>query len=302
MENTAKNFALQLGSLITLYVSIGSLIALLFGVITVQYPDQAQMPWEHDSATSGIRFAIAILIIFFPSYIALTRYVNVIRRSEHGIYLTLTKWLVYISLLIGGGVLLGDLVAVLNSFLEGELTVRFVLKAMTVFLVTGTAFAYYILDVRGYWQEQERYSIYYAGIVSLAVLVSLIGGFVNIETPNEVREMNLDAKQVSDLQEIQSHIESYVVLNAKLPEDISTAYNTLSEPVAPEGRNDYTYQVVDAQSFKLCAEFAGESSTSDNLYYPEKMMYSEPFSIRNPYDWNHGSGEWCFTRILNTAE
>lgn len=302
MENTAKNFALQLGSLITLYVSIGSLIALLFGVITVQYPDQAQMPWEHDSATASIRFAIAILIIFFPSYIALTRFVNVIRRSEHGIYLTLTKWLVYLSLLIGGGVLLGDLVAILNSFLEGELTVRFVLKAMSVFLVIGTAFAYYLLDVRGYWQEQERYSIYYAGIVSLAVLVSLIGGFVNIETPNEVREMNLDAKQVSDLQEIQSHIESYVVLNAKLPDDISTAYNTLSEPVAPEGRNAYVYQVIDAQSFKLCAEFASESSTVGDSYYPEKMMYSEPFSIRNPYDWNHGSGEWCFTRILNATE
>lgn len=300
MENTAKNFALQLGSLITLYVSIGSLIALLFGVITVQYPDQAQIPWEHDDATSNIRFAIAVLIIFFPSYIALTRFVNVIRRSEQGVYLTLTKWLIYLSLLVGGGVLLGDLVALLNGFLEGELTIRFVLKAITVFLVTGTAFIYYFLDVRAYWQKEERNSIYYAGIVSLAVLISLIAGFVNIETPSEVREMNLDAKQVSDLQEIQSHIESYIVLNSKLPEDIHTAYNTLQEPSAPTGRDAYIYQIIDANSFKLCAEFANENSDFGNQYYAEKTLYTEPFTIKNPNDWNHGSGAWCFTRVLSS--
>jgi hypothetical protein len=116
MENTAKNFALQLGSLISLYVSIGALIALLFGIITLLYPDSAQYAWEGESARITIRTTIAILVVFFPTYITLTRIVNKIRRTESGTYLTLTKWLIYLSLLIGGGVLLGDLVTVLNSF------------------------------------------------------------------------------------------------------------------------------------------------------------------------------------------
>jgi hypothetical protein len=37
--------------------------------------------------------------------------------------------LVYLSLLVGGGVLLGDLVAVILAFLNGEITTRFILKA-----------------------------------------------------------------------------------------------------------------------------------------------------------------------------
>ena len=300
MENTAKNFALQLGSLVTLYVSIGSLIALLFGVITVQYPDQAQMPWEYESASSSIRFTIAMLIVFFPSYIVLTRFVNTIRRTEQGTYLTLTKWLIYLSLLIGGGVLLGDLVAVLNGFLEGELTIRFVLKALTVLLVTGSAFAYYLLDARGYWKEHERNSIYYAGIISTVVLLSLVTGFMNTEAPSEVRDRNLDNKQVTDLQEIQYRVESYTVLHGKLPATIEEAYDSLTPPSAPDERTTYMYQVVETHSFKLCAEFEGENSTTGDMYYPEKGMYTEPLTIKNPNDWNHGAGIWCFTRVLSS--
>jgi hypothetical protein len=302
MENTAKNFALQLGSLVTLYISIGSLIGLLFGIITVQYPDQAQMPWEYESATSSIRFTIAMLIVFFPSYVVLTRFVNTIRRTEQGTYLTLTKWLIYLSLLVGGGVLLGDLVAVLNGFLEGELTIRFILKALAVLLVTGSAFTYYTLDVRGYWKDNERHSLYYAGIIGAVVLVSLITGFMNTETPSQVRNKNLDSKQLFDLQEIQSRIESYSILHGGLPTTMNEAYDSLTVPDAPDDRSTYTYQVVEANSFKLCAEFANENSTSNDMYYSEKGMYTEPLTIKNPNDWNHGAGIWCFTRVLNSEE
>jgi hypothetical protein len=80
MENNAKHFALQLGALITLYVSVGSLISLLFGVITIAFPDPTNS-WEYVGATDGIRFAIALLVVFFPAYIALTRIVNRERRG-----------------------------------------------------------------------------------------------------------------------------------------------------------------------------------------------------------------------------
>jgi hypothetical protein len=118
MENTAKNFALQLGSLIALYVSIVALVTLLFGLITIFYPDVANGYWEYNSASSSVRFGIALLVIFFPVYIVLTRMVNTTRRIEQGSYLTLTKWLIYLSLLVGGVTILGDLVSVVNAFLN----------------------------------------------------------------------------------------------------------------------------------------------------------------------------------------
>src|SRR5690606_2430047 len=109
-----------------------------------------------------MRFGIAMLLVFFPTYIFLTRTVNQIRRKETGTYLMLTKWLVYLSLLVGGLILLGDLVTVVLTYLNGEITLRFILKAATLLLVIGAAFFYYILDARNYWNNHEKESKLYA--------------------------------------------------------------------------------------------------------------------------------------------
>jgi hypothetical protein len=301
MENTAKNFALQLGSLISLYVSIGALIMLLLSIITLCYPDPAQYLWEGESASQTIRTTMAMLIVFFPTYIILTRLVNTIRRSEGGVYLTLTKWLIYLSLLIGGGVLLGDLVMVLNSFLNGELTIRFILKALVVLVVVGAAFAYYLADVRGYWQANEKQSIQYAGVVAVVVLAAVVYGFTMIEAPSEVREMNIDRTQISDLQNIQYSIEAYAALNGELPETIEEAFGGLPVPKASEGRADYTYDIVSATKFELCAEFAFPSSGSERMMYSDAYL-TEPMMVKGAYNWDHNAGEWCFERVLTPRE
>jgi uncharacterized protein YacL len=157
MENTTpKHFVLQLGSLISLYISLGFLLGLLFGIINLKFPDATEGYWALESASSAVRLGIAMVIVFFPTYLILTRLVNKLRRQEkNGSYLNLTKWLVYLSLLVGGGVLLGDLVAVIMTFLEGEITQRFIFKALAVLVVVGLAFHYYILDARGFWLAQN---------------------------------------------------------------------------------------------------------------------------------------------------
>ena len=45
-NQTAKHFVLQLGSLITLYLSIGFLLVLLFSIINLIYPDAAEGYWR----------------------------------------------------------------------------------------------------------------------------------------------------------------------------------------------------------------------------------------------------------------
>lgn len=298
MENTAKNFALQLGSLVSLYVSVTALIMLLFGIITVQYPDVAQGMWEYDSAASSIRFGFALLAVFFPSYIVLTRLVNTIRRKEHGTYLVLTKWLIYLSLLIGGATILGDLVAVINGFLNGELTIRFILKALAFLIVVGAAFTYYVFDARGYWQEHERRSIQYAGVTTVVVVIALILGFMRIEPPAQVREMKIDAVQIQDLQLIQSRIENYYAERTALPESLKAAYAELDMPTAPEGRGAYTYVKKSERSFELCAEFAYASTKAEQAQYGEPIMLDTAV-VKGGLSWTHSAGNWCYTRTLN---
>lgn len=299
MEHTAKNFALQLGSLISLYVSLGALLALLFGVINLTFPDAAAGYWQYESAASAIRFSIAMLVVFFPAYVVLTRLVNKSRRADKSAYGAFTKWLIYLSLLVGGGVLLGDLVAVVNTFLNGELAIRFALKALAVLVVVGAAFTYYLMDVRGYWEKNEKKSIWYGAIASLIVLVSLVVGFMNIETPAEVREMRLDARQLEDFQDISWRIEEYYRVNEVLPETLPELYNGIEIPTAPEDRPAYVYTVTDDASFELCATFAHESSRTDSYDSYARPVF-EKGMIRNPYNWDHGDGEWCFEREIVT--
>ncbi len=301
MENTAKNFAMQLGSLVSLYVSLSALIVLLFGIINIKFPDPAlDYYYTFGGDASSVRFSIALLVIFFPTYLILTRFVNKIRRVEHGTYLTLTKWLIYLSLLVGGGVLLGDLVLILNNFLNGDLTTRFVLKAIAFFLVVGTAFVYYLFDAKGYWQAHEKTSIKYGGIVSVVVLVALISGFMKIETPAQVREMRIDQAQVNDLQIIQNRIEEFYTRNNTLPASLTELYTGLVAPIASAERVAYRYNVVDKTTYQLCAEFAYPTQKSVHEYSMAATRKGE-FYTRD-FAWDHGTGEKCFERKITVPD
>ncbi len=295
-SNTARNFALQLGSLIALYVSLSALIAVIFGIINITYPDPVEGHWAYNSAQQGIRFGIAMLLVFFPTYVVLTRTVNQIRRRETGTYLTLTKWLVYLSLLVGGGILLGDLVAVILTYLNGEITLRFIFKALTLLVVIGAAFYYYIQDARGYWNTHEKHSQLFAVGSAVIVVVVLVFGFLNSDTPAQVRDMRLDEQQVNDLNDMQWRIEDHYQLNGSLPTTIAELYVGTSMPVAPEGREAYSYTIADEDTYELCASFMYESA--NGRMGQREVVFNESVA-KNPYNnWDHGTGRTCFERTV----
>ena len=298
-ENTAKNFVIQLGSLIALYVSVSALLVLIFGVINIKFPDEAVGYWQSDSARESIRASIAILFVFFPTYLTLTRISNQIRRKEEeGRYTGLAKWLVYLSLLAGGAIILGDLVTILKFFLDGEITIRFILKAVALLVVVGISFGYYLLDVKGHFASKEQQSFMFGGVATLLVIAGLIFGFMNIETPSEVREMKLDQQQVTDLQEIQWAIEHYYAINQTLPTTIAEVFddtkppqeNDVRIPQAPTGREAYQYFVTSDTTYQLCATFVAPNSNAGR-------PYTYPAGEQN-YNWTHGAGEKCFDRVV----
>jgi hypothetical protein len=289
MTNTARNFSLQLGSLIAIYVSLSAILAVLFGVINLAFPDAAEGYWAYDSAQSGIRFGIAAMVVFFPAYLVLTRISNKIRREESGSYTTVTKWLVYLSLIVGGGILLGDLVAVIMAYLNGEITERFILKAVALFVVISAAFKYYLRDVVGYWDTHEKESVMFGGVSLILVTAVLVLGFYYSDTPNTVREMRIDTEQVNDLEQISWRVQEYYDVHDALPATLSDAYGTLSVPGAPEDRVAYRYTILEDTTFELCATFAYESRENVRSYAPLEKGFQS---------WDHGEGETCFMRVV----
>lgn len=298
MENTPRNVVLQVGSLIALYLSASFLITLVFGLITISYPSATDSYWEIESATESIRIGIAMLLVSFPTYIVLTRLMNRYRRTEKGaLYQNITKWLIYLSLLIGGAVLLGTLVTTIYTFLNGDLTTRFLLKAATVLLVVGAAFHYYVLDAKGVWVKEEGKSIMFGVGAGLLVLLAIAFGVKNIETPAVVREMKLDETQVNDLRNIQWQIDSYMAMSSSsLPNTLPEAYTSsgMDVPTAPEGREAYSYEKTD-KGFKLCATFSRDSVPNEFM----DTSYVDPAAkIKNPENWNYKEGRYCFERVV----
>ena len=63
--------------------------------------------------------------------------------------------LTYVTLFIASLVLIGDFISLVYNFLGGELTQRFVFKVLTVGLIAGSIFVYYLLDLRADEREPE---------------------------------------------------------------------------------------------------------------------------------------------------
>ncbi|MDA8597047.1 DUF5671 domain-containing protein [Candidatus Pacebacteria bacterium] len=291
MKDSPKDFALQLGALGSLYISITSIITLLFGVITIMLPDAADSYYQVESASNTIKFSTAILVVFFPVFLWLTRTMQQQRRQESHEYLSITRWLIYLSLVVVGGVLLGDIVAVLYSYLNGELTSRFLLKAIVLAAVLGTAFYYYRKDAQAYWKKHEAQSKLFGLGAIILVVGSLVLGFMYSQTPSEVREARIDEKQVQDLQTIQWRVEEQYHLEEELPSDLNAAFSDLSIPTAPAGREPYSYSVTGEDTYELCATFVEPTVRSD-------YEVARPVIMERNYNWEHGTGEWCFERAI----
>lgn len=293
----ARNVVVQLGSLIALYVSLSSFVALVFGIINILLPDTLDTfsYMRYESAADSIRFSIAFLIVFFPAYLVLTRLSHqYIRLGGEGLSSKLVTWLIYLSLLVGGGVLLGDLVALILSFLNGELTLRFVLKALVLFTVVGSAFAYYFLEVRGYWYTHEQQSKMLGALAAAVAVAVIIFGFFSINPPEEQRALLFDQERIDDLSEIQSNIGEYFRVKEMLPEkleDLEVIGFGYEIPVDPETEEPYMYTWTSRNSFQLCATFSTHSTETEQFVKPRGYGFSG--------SWEHGAGEVCFSRTID---
>lgn len=132
---------------LALYLSAFSFGNLLYVFIERALPDR-QLRF-YSGGTESIRAATAALLIAFPIFLLLTRFLE--RQAERDADKRgsrVRKWLTYITLFVAAGTLIGDLIALVSGLLSGELTVRFVLKVATIFFIAGSAFLYYLWDLR----------------------------------------------------------------------------------------------------------------------------------------------------------
>ena len=298
---TPKDFFLWLGAMAALYFSIGSFVALSFEYIERLFGIGAVV--GYDPFSGAMRFAIASLIVLFPVYIALTRILQQDARAHpEKRDLWVRKWLVFLTVFGAGVALVIDVVVLLFTFLGGEdLTAAFLLKVLTILVLFGGVFYYYLQEIRGEWQKNEKKSKAIGFGVTAVVVVFIIAGFFVMGSPATQRALRQDDQRINDLRSLQSQVTDFYRDTERLPEDLGEMRDSVLGtyiPTDPETGDDYEYTTIGTLAFELCATFA--------LPLPEfktSALRSNDWRVREleqtAADWSHEAGRTCFEREID---
>jgi len=305
MKTTPKDFFLWIGAIITLYVSAISLLTLLFQYIDVLFEDPLKN--FYDPYSGAIRFAIASLIIIFPLYLYLTRLLNEdIRKQPEKKDIGVRKWLIYLTIFIAGVTVIIDLIVLINAFLGGEeLTYGFILKVLSVLVVIGGVFLYYLYDLRGKWEASRQLSQTIGALVTAAVITVIVLGFFIMGSPQTQRLVRFDQEKVNDLSNIQWQIVNFYQQKERLPETLEELEDPLIGfivPQDPQTEEEYGYVPAEDLTFQLCAEFNKESHGYEAEGKPvvvvDRSSQYSGYGFENE-NWTHGEGNTCFERTID---
>lgn len=294
---SAKDFFLNLGAFVALYVLVGNLLSLLFTVINTAYPKITNGYNYYGS--SSISWPVASLVVLLPVFVVLMWVLEKQYRTQPEMQDSLIhRGLTYITLFISGCVVIGDFVTVVYYFIDGqELTTGFLLKVLVLLVIFSGLFIYYISDLRKKLTRNSR--IIWRVIAGVIVIGSIIWGFAVLGSPRTQRLIKYDQQKVNDLQNINNRVTNFYADKGYLPKNMEEAMsyeNYYVTQVDSQTQKPYEYEKINETTYNLCADF---NKASNNETRNGKMM-SAP--IRDPYStrsWVHPAGRYCFEQTIN---
>jgi len=313
---TPQDFFLYLGIVISMYLSVGVLLAFVFDLINYFTSDPAVGNGNYYTYVYGldsVRWELSMLIVLWPIFSvllwqSLKRLIADPARQSLGF----RKWLIYLTIFSSGVIFAGDIIAAINVYLGGDLGLRFALKALAILIASALVFVGCLLDLKGYWTnnpKKARISIIGAGILVLAVVVF---GLITIGSPSRQRELLRDSTRTQDVDSIKWRTVNYWQVKRTLPTDTTALVNSVEEyrvPVDPLTGAAYGYTKKTDLSFELCATFEHEAvgrmfnaggrgpigfhATDTSIPYP----MPQPSGDADLY--KHDAGRRCYTYTID---
>lgn len=145
---SARDAFLYLTLFTTLGITAWHVGSLLFTLIDIMLPDpisNGRGAWRQRE----LRWALSALAVAAPLFLFLTWKMN--KEIESSVVARLSgirSWLGYMTLFVAAVTIIGDLIALIYSFLNGDLTLSVALKMLVVGVIAGAIFGYYLADLR----------------------------------------------------------------------------------------------------------------------------------------------------------
>ncbi len=300
---SAREAFMYLVMFLTLYISAFALGTILFEYINRWMPDVTEYSYIYDSSIAAIRSATAALIITFPVFYWMARLLRMaMAKDPEKRGSKVRKWLTYVTLFVTASIIIGDLIALLTYFLNGDITTRFLLKVAVILGIAGCIFGYYLWDLRGEEKETSRkmknppaLKAFIAIIVTIMTVTALSGLWVS-GSPAKERARRLDDRRLSDLQSITNAIDNWYSLNKKLPSSLdelaSSRDSYVSSIMDPATNTPYEYRITDATSYQLCSTFDTDSNADGQAAMP----------VANPGSkfWEHPAGRKRYAVVVHS--
>ena len=209
------------------------------------FPDPLDWQWYQPHVT--IRWELAFLVIFFPAYWWGWRQIEGDLAGNPGKrHLRVYTFPIYLTLCLAGLLILCDLAYLLYYFLDGDLTVRFLLKVGSLLTVAAGVMWFYLNALRREPGSMPRPTVAFVWCATAAVLAIAVAGFATTGSPFKQRLARLDVKRVDDISAIFRHVRDYAREMDRMPttaDQVANAgYMDGRPPVDPETQAPYEYR------------------------------------------------------------
>ena len=290
--NSAKfsfYYLLSLVSLLFVSISSGMIIFETINKYIVDTLDQFSGQFSQEI----LKFAISSLIIAAPIFFITMRqiYKSIYSGAldkESGV----RKWLTYFVLLVSAVVMIFWLIMTINSYLNGELTTKAILKTLTVLTIAASIFGFYLYDIRRseVMNVKDKVVTIYAYTTLTIVIGLFIWSLFIVESPTATRNRIHDNNVLGNFETINIAINDYYYKYKKLPADLVSlkdvsAYlndNNLQDQAT---KKMFDYKVKGDNEFELCATFL---SSNKNQQIMENYLYKDR--------WQHDAGYQCLSQ------
>ncbi len=308
---SAVEVVVNLFAFILLGITATAFGILYYQIVNYFFPDPLTVFYgSYEASRSAMHYAMAALLIGFPIYFlvvsySLKRFLVDMEKAES----QLSKWLTYIVLLIAATTIVGDLITSIYFLLQGEITVRFFLKALTILVLSGGVFGFYFFERKAVqFKQAVRPCIFRAFGLGATILVAagILLGFVVGGSPATERLRAFDLERSNDLLSIAQCVSNYGRTYKQLPGSLeelnkNSEFIYCSSNLAdPETGMPYSYAVVEASAktgtvtqgaFELCADFSLSSET-------DKTLPAHSYGDSTSKWTTHGVGRSCDTETV----